>query len=211
MGRHKSRSESDRSRSKRKRPRESSSPSSSEERRKNARLERLERIIDSLDRRSNTRSSCVHRGDELMIPIYDPSKDELIIEKWIEHVDELAAQHGWDDRDIMRLIPRRLRGHARQWYDARPRLAIAWEDIKESLRQQFRKSVPFSRLFKEAALYQSAPGQALGDYCFQKLSKTRKLDIKIPDKYLIDAVIGGITDENVARTVRSAQHQDANE
>lgn len=39
----------------------------------------------------------------------------------------------------------------------------------------------------------------------------RKLDIKIPDKYLIDAVIGGITDENVARTVRSTQHRDANE
>lgn len=39
----------------------------------------------------------------------------------------------------------------------------------------------------------------------------RKLNIKIPDKYLIDVVIGGITDKNVARTVRSAQHFDANE
>lgn len=108
-----------------------------------------------------------------MIPIYDPAKDELTIEKWIEHVDELAAQHDWDDRAIMRLIPGRLRGHARQWYDNRPRLAITWEDMKESLRQQFRKSVPFSRLFKEAALYESAPGQALGDYCFQKLNRRK--------------------------------------
>lgn len=39
----------------------------------------------------------------------------------------------------------------------------------------------------------------------------RKLDIDIPDKYLIDAVIGGVTDENVARTIRSAQHCNANE
>lgn len=39
----------------------------------------------------------------------------------------------------------------------------------------------------------------------------RKLDIVIPDKYLIDAVIGGITDEHVARTVRSAQQGSANE
>lgn len=41
----------------------------------------------------------------------------------------------------------------------------------------------------------------------------RKLDIDIPDKcvYLIDAVIGGITDENVTRTIRSAQHRNANE
>lgn len=39
----------------------------------------------------------------------------------------------------------------------------------------------------------------------------RKLDVAIPDKYLIDAVIGGITDENVARTIRFAQHHNANE
>jgi len=76
--------------------------------------------------------------------------------------------------------------------------------------QQFGKSGPLSKLFKEAALYESSPGQSLGDYCFQKLSKLRKLDIVIPDKYLINAVIGGITDANIARTIRSAQFVNAN-
>lgn len=142
--------------------------------------------------------------------MFDPSKDDLIIEKWIEYVDDLAIQYDWDDRAIMQLIPGRLKGHARQWYDARPRLAITWVETKEFLTQQFRKSVPFSKLFKEAALYECVPGQALGDYCFQKLNKMRKLDINIPGKYLIDAVISGIPDENVVRTVRSAQHHDAN-
>lgn len=145
------------------------------------------------------------------MPLFDPLKDDLVIEKWIKHVDDLAEQYDWNDRSIMRLIPGRLKGHARQWYDARPRLAITWADTKDSLKQQFRKSVPFSKLFREAAIYGSTPGQALGDYCFQKLSKMRKLDINIPDRYLIDAVIGGITDENVARTIRSAQHRNANE
>lgn len=211
MGRHKSRRESDRDDSRRKRY-HSSSPSPEDRRKgRDERVERLERIVDSLDRRSHTRGSCIHRGDELMIPLFDPAKDDLVIEKWIEHVDDLAAQYDWDDRAIMRLIPGRLKGHARQWYDTRPRLAITWSEIKKSLKQQFRKSVPFSKLFKEAALYESTPGQALGDYCFQKLAKMRKLDIDIPDKYLIDAVIGGISNENVARTVRSAQHRDANQ
>lgn len=76
--------------------------------------------------------------------------------------------------------------------------------------QQFRKSVPFCKLFREAALYETSPGQALGDYCFQKLDKLRKLDIRIPDKYLIDMVIGGVTDVNVARTIRSVQHMEVN-
>ncbi|XP_011883872.1 PREDICTED: uncharacterized protein LOC105571014 [Vollenhovia emeryi] len=213
MGRHKSRHESERRKSKRKR---SYSPrSSSEDQRKQSdeRFERLERIVESLDRRSrsHTGGSYIQKGDELMIPLFDPSKDDLVIEKWIEHVDDLSAQYDWDDKAILRLIPGRLRGHARQWYDARPRLTGMWSEIKNSLTQQFRKSVPFSKLFKEAANYESTPGQSLGDYCFQKLSRMRKLDITIPDKYLIDAVIGGISDENVARTVRSAQHGSAND
>ncbi|XP_026827722.1 uncharacterized protein LOC113562444 [Ooceraea biroi] len=78
------------------------------------------------------------------------------------------------------------------------------------LQQHFRKSIPFAKLLREAALYGSVPGQVLGDYCFQKLNKLRKLDVQIPDKYLIDAVIGGITDPSVARTVRAVQHADAN-
>ncbi|XP_011860091.1 PREDICTED: uncharacterized protein LOC105557453 [Vollenhovia emeryi] len=213
MGRHKARREAHRSRSKRRRSRSPSSSSEDAKKQRDDRFERLEHIVESLDRRStaHTRGSCIHRGDELMIPLFDPSKDELVVDKWIEHVDDLAAQYDWDEKAIMRLIPGRLVGHARQWYDTRPRLAVTWNEIKNSLKQQFRKSVPFCKLFKEAALYESVPGQALGDYCFQTLRKMRKLDITIPDKYIIDAVIGGITDENVARTVRSAQHSDANE
>ncbi|XP_026826293.1 uncharacterized protein LOC113562138 [Ooceraea biroi] len=110
----------------------------------------------------------------------------------------------------MRLIPSRLKGHARQWYDTRQNVAISWTETKELLLQHFRKSIPFAKLLREAALYGSVPGQALGDYCFQKLNKLRKLNVRLPDKYLIDAVIGGITDPIVARTVCAAQHADAN-
>lgn len=105
MGRHKSRRDSDRSSSKRK-ERYSRSPSSHEgKKRREERVERLERIVESLDRRSYTRSSCIHRGDEQMIPMFDTLKDDLVIEKWIEHVDDLAMQYDWDNRAIMRLIP----------------------------------------------------------------------------------------------------------
>lgn len=109
----------------------------------------------------------------------------------------------------MRLIPGRLKGHARIWYDTQP-LAATWSETKDALKQQFRKSVPFSRLLKKATNYESTPGQALGDYCFQKLNKLHKLRYKNTDEYLIDAVIGGITDGNVARTIRTARIHDAN-
>lgn len=75
---------------------------------------------------------------------------------------------------------------------------------------QFLKTVPFNRLFKEAASYEARPGQNLGDYCFQKPCKLRKLDIDIPDKYQANMVTGGIPDDAVARTVSSAKHYDPN-
>ncbi|KAJ8938824.1 hypothetical protein NQ314_011314 [Rhamnusium bicolor] len=75
---------------------------------------------------------------------------------------------------------------------------------------QFRKSIPFAKLLKDTSNYETTPGQNLGDYGFQKLSKLWALNLQIPDKCLIDAVIGGITDENIARTVRSVHHTDAN-
>ncbi|CAH1967041.1 unnamed protein product [Acanthoscelides obtectus] len=133
-----------------------------------------------------------------------------MVDKWLDKVDRLAERYHWDDDAILRLISGRLRGNARQWYEENVDYDSSWDEIKRSMSQHFRKSVPFSKLFKDAANYDAAPGQNLGDYCFKKLSKLRALNIQIPDPYLIDAVIGGIRDENIARTVRAAQHTDAN-
>lgn len=46
-----------------------------------------------------------------MIPLFDSLKNNLlvVIEKWIEHVDNLAVQYDWDDRAIVRLIPGHLK------------------------------------------------------------------------------------------------------
>jgi len=46
----------------------SSSPSRTERKRKDTCFERLERMVENLDRRSQEHGSCIHRGDELMIP-----------------------------------------------------------------------------------------------------------------------------------------------
>ena len=35
--------------------------------------------------------------------------------------------------------------------------------------------------------------------------------LNIPESYLIDAIIGGITDENIARSARSSRFMDTNE
>lgn len=68
-----------------------------------------------------------------MIPLFDPSRDDPVIDKWIEHVDDSAAQYDWNEKAILRLIPSRLKGHARLWYDTRQRVAITWTEAKEGI------------------------------------------------------------------------------
>jgi transposase InsO family protein len=145
-----------------------------------------------------------------LIPIFDPARDDARIEHWVERVDSLAERYRWDDDTIVRMIASRLKGNARQWYDGQTRSDATWAHIRNDFVAQFRKSVPFSKLLKEAANYETTAGQTLGDYCFQKLSKLRALQLQIPEECLVDAVIGGITDPNIARTVRSARYTDAN-
>ncbi|CAK9796589.1 Transposon Ty3-I Gag-Pol polyprotein [Anthophora quadrimaculata] len=111
----------------------------------------------------------------------------------------------------MRLIASRLRGHARQWYDTRMEFAATWAETKVFLVAQFRRTMPFSRLLREADLYEAKPGQQLGDYCFQKLNLIRRLNIGLPDEKTIDMVIFGVPDEPLARTIRSAKHTDPND
>jgi hypothetical protein len=145
-----------------------------------------------------------------LIPIFDPARDDARIEHWVERVDSLAERYRWDDDTIVRMIASRLKGNARQWYDEQTRSDATWAHIRNDFVAQFRKSVPFSKLLREAANYETTAGQTLGDYCFQKLSKLRALQLQIPEECLVDAVIGGITDPNIACTVRSARYTDAN-
>jgi hypothetical protein len=83
--------------------------------------------------------------------------------------------------------------------------------MKQLMLRQFYKPLPFSKLLREAALYETRKGQDLSEYCFNKLERLRALKLDIPEAYLVDAIIGGITDENIARTTRSSRFTDTNE
>ncbi|CAK9814127.1 Pro-Pol polyprotein [Anthophora plagiata] len=196
-------------------PRKESALSQPRESRNNVLSDHAQRARESISSRnssSRAKSPCyVRPGDEQLIPMYDPSKEDVAIENWVRHVDDLAARFSWDDLCVMRLIASRLKGHARQWYDTRMQVATTWAETKVLLVAQFRRTMPFSRLLREADLYEAKPGQSLGDYCFQKLNLIRRLNIGLSDEKTIDMVVYGIPDEPLARTIRSAKHTDPND
>lgn len=150
-------------------------------------------------------------GDEKMIPTFDPQRSEQSIETWVRRVDDLARVYGWDDLTVVKLVANRLVGMARRWYDSQDQLTLNWNSIKTLLIKQFSKPLPFAKLLREAALYETYSGQDLSEYCFNKLDKLKSLKLNIPESYLVDAIIGGITNENIARSARSSRFTDTNE
>lgn len=172
-------------------------------------LKVLRKEIDELRNKPSTSATAMCLSDEQAIPIFDSSKDDITVEMWVSKVNSLAEKYQWSDEYTLRIIASRVKGHARQWYYEQTNNDVSWGHMKIGMINHFRKSVPFANLLKDASNYETKPGQNLGDYCFKKLTKLRALKIKIPDEYLIDAVIGGIKDDNIARIIRSAQHQNA--
>lgn len=158
----------------------------------------------SQDQTLSTRKMNIHPGDHLLIPVFDPN-DEVTVEDGVANVDDAAAQFGWDGCSVLRLIVGRLRGQAKQWYDLRPRNATSWTDIKTELINNFRKPMPFAKLYKKAGAYETRPGQDLGEYCFNKIHALRKLKLDIPEEYLVDMVIDGVKDDSLAHTIRAAK------
>ncbi|XP_076392657.1 uncharacterized protein LOC143265284 [Megachile rotundata] len=150
-------------------------------------------------------------NEEFLIPKFDPAKDSADVEQWTRQVDRIARRYNWSDDDILLVVARSLKGHARRVYDEELVNDHTWRSLKTILLRRFKKPLPFARLLLEAATYTASAGQHLGDYCFEKLSKLRALKLDIPDAYLADAVIGGIQDENVTRTIRSKRYKDADE
>lgn len=202
-----------RKRPKKHRRRSSSSSSSDEEsQRKIRKLQKqITKLKDQVSSNLRPVASVSTTVNETIIPVFDPSAENLTIIEWTQKVDELSDYHKWDEDTTLKLATSRLRGNARKWYDTVQVIHLSWDILKDLLITNFPGTIKFGKLLVEAALCAPHPKQNLGDYCFEKVAKLNKLHLQIPDIYLIDSVIEGIVDTNVALAARAAKFQSVGE
>lgn len=105
--------------------------------------------------------------NKAVIPLFDPSAENLTVTQWVKKVDQLALQYGWYDLLTLKLATNRLRGNARKWYDTAHISDLNWNIIKELLKNNFPGTLKFGKLLVEAAVYTPHAKQNLGDYCCQ--------------------------------------------
>ncbi|KAH0821756.1 hypothetical protein GEV33_001035 [Tenebrio molitor] len=185
---------------------------SSEEERMTPALKRkkLRRIEKRLHEVESGPSFGSHQGEDKMIPEFDPQRTDQPLESWVRRVDELAACYRWSDLTTVKLVANRPIGLARRLYDSQDCLAVSWKKMKKVMVNQFSKPTLFAKLLRESALYEEREGQDLSEYCFNKIDKLNALQLKIPETSLVDAVIGGITDEGIARAAKASRFQNTN-
>lgn len=85
--------------------------------------------------------------------MFNPTTDDLKMEDWTIGVSNLADRYMRDDDTVIRLISSRFRGNARSWYEEQVRYDASNTEIKQCRIHKFRKSIPFSKLLKNAANY----------------------------------------------------------
>ena len=141
--------------------------------------------------------------DDRLIPDFDP-QGELNINSWLDKINQYAHLYHWDQVTITYLALGKLKGLARVWYDSLKDNQFNWAQWQEMLKSTFPTKEKFSKLFYDAAVYSSQPGQDLSTYCFLKLSKLNKLRLSFSDHQIVDCIIAGITDKTIQLTVRAA-------
>lgn len=141
--------------------------------------------------------------DETLIPEFSPGPEGQRTISWVTKIEELAKYYNWNDCTIVRLATNRLRGNARKWYDSLNMSCLSWCEMKKLLIETFPSDICFGKLLCEAANYKSSYGQNLSDYCFEKISKLRSLGLEIPEKFIVDSVLEGITDINIQLSARA--------
>ena len=80
---------------------------------------------------------------------------------WIDKLNSCAILYNWDDKTKLYLAVCRLRGNTKVWYDELHETQLSWPAFSYSLIKQFPGKLSFGNLFREAALYESIPGQDL--------------------------------------------------
>lgn len=72
-----------------------------------------------------------------LIPIFDPEKNVLSANNWLNKIEQMGKVHGWDDQMMSYGMQSRLGGIARIWFENLSDYEMTWTKWKEALLNAF--------------------------------------------------------------------------
>lgn len=136
------------------------------------------------------------------IPEFDPFKDDVLV--WTKKVDEHADIYKWEDKYISHLAINKLKGSAKIWFQSLREIPRTWNDWKNILVKTFPPSRDLCTMMTHILMFRPKENQNLFEYCFEKLSLIRRLNLNLSGKDEVNLIIGGFHNENLKLAVKSA-------
>lgn len=162
-------------------------------------------VLDEVRRINYNNLTMVNRGKDL--PDFDPQKDDVHL--WIFKIQNQVSFYNWSEEFICQIIPRKLRGAATEWYQslfAYPKLWLEWQEL---LIKTFPPVRDLHTLIKTMMDIIPRTNESLFNYCFRKLSAIRALNLNLSGKDEVSLIVGGLLDDNLKFSIRSANILDA--
>lgn len=164
----------------------------------------LDNIIDLFKSEQRPRMGMSVRDTDICE--FDPSHND--INRWISKIDEHAAIYRWDDVYICHLAINKLRGSAETWYKSLPFVPKTWTEWKTLLAATFPSTRDLHILMTEMLACKPKTGQDLYEYCFEKLSVIRKMDLQLSGSDEVSLIVGGLQNQNIKFSVKAANITD---
>lgn len=164
----------------------------------------LDNIIDLVRSEQRPRMEMFVRDTD--ISEFNPLHND--INRWISKIDEHAAIYRWDDVNICHLAITKLRGSVETRYKSLPFAPRTWTEWKTLLTVTFPPTRDLYSLMTEMLAYKPKTGQNLYEYCFEKLSLIRKIDLQLSGLDEVSLIVGGLENQNIRFSVKAANITD---
>lgn len=143
------------------------------------------------------------RGDDVVLPPFDPEKNENGAESWCRTIGSIAKDMGWSDITTIAKAGKALKGSALLWYETwDPEEGRTWEEFKSSLTVLYPEKRNLSEKLSRAVLYTSENADSYCEYAREKLRLLKQTKVNFTEEQLIELICGGIQDV----TVKMAAH-----
>lgn len=138
------------------------------------------------------------REDDVVLPPFDPEKNDNGAESWCNNIDTIAEDRGWSSITTVSKASKALKGSSLLWFETwDPDGGITWENFKTCIKDLYPEKKNLSEKLSKAVLYTSDVAETYCEYAREKLRLLRNTKVSFSEEQLIELVCGGISDINI--------------
>lgn len=131
----------------------------------------------------------------LYVPSFDPDDGTDTIQVWCHHVEELKEEYHLNEREVLNIARKNLRGRAADWARYHYSFITNWEEFKNELIQTFTAETRYYDDLSAFIDYTSDKASCLEEYATRKWELAKKaVGIHVTEQHLVEAVISGVLD-----------------